>query len=130
MDNDDYPNEQILSDTQNNAIDQLAHRTSNPKLMALRAQNPFIHIMPFPNEVVAIVLGAGVPTDINLPEGTKMVLFTGDGNYFISRKGNAELPASQNYGGGSVFKPEGQYYYTEEIKQFSAISQAGCNLTV
>lgn len=130
MDNDDLPNNDIIDNTTVRAVDNLAHRMSNPKLMALRAQNPFIHVMPFPNEVVALALQANVPTDINLPEGTKMVRFSGNGDYYVSRKGNAELPTAQNPGGGSVYKPEGAYYYTEEIKQFSVIAQNACNLTV
>lgn len=131
MDNEKLSNDDIINGAVNCATDSLAHRMSNPKLMALRAQNPFIQILPFPNEVVTLALSANTSTDINLPEGTKFIKFSGNGEYYVSRKGNAEIPAtSVRSSGDSLLNPEDCYFYVEEIRQFSVIAPLNMRLSV
>lgn len=127
MDNND-----IISSNENIAVDSLAHRMSNPKLMALRAQNPFIPIIPFPNESLAYKLSAGVAQDINFPTGTKIVMFSGNGEYYVTRKGNAQVPTSVHDidGSGALMNPEFCFFYVEEIRQLSAIAPIDMRLTV
>lgn len=121
----------IIAASQDLAIEDISRRMSNPKLMALRAQMPFIPIMPFPNESISLFLAAGVATDINLPSGTKMVMFSGNGEYFVSRKGNAVVPtAATPQATGSIMNPEFCFLYVEEINQMSAIAPYDMRLTV
>lgn len=128
----EYTDDELLDNSAQLALEDLAHRMGNSKLMALRAQNPFIQILPFPNETRGYALPAGVAVDINLPSGTKMIRFVGDGNYYVSRKGNASAPVgvANEDGSGSIMKPEYGFFFVEEISQLSVISTAGCNLTV
>lgn len=126
--NDDDTARELKSDE---AAEQsnLALRMSNPKLSALRAQNPFLMIVPFPNSVINTLLGAGgVATDINLPEGTKFISIRATSEYFVSRNGAAQIPtanvASDN---GSTSFDTSVFIYVEEVRQFSIISTAANN---
>lgn len=130
---EDLNNQELAQNNNNIAFDDLAHRMANPKLMAIRAQNPFIQILPFPNESVGILLAANVAQDINLPQGTKLVMFSGDCSYYVSRKGAAQIPDGtiNTIDSGSIFKPElGMFYYVEEIRQLSIIGPAIGRVTV
>lgn len=129
---DDLNNAELLAVSSANAMNDLANRMSNPKLMALRAQNPFLVIGQFPNEAVGVLLAAGIPQDINLPAGTKMIRFTGNCDYYVSRKGNAQIPdgTANTRDSGAIYKPEGIYYYAEEIKQLSIVGPAVGIVTV
>lgn len=124
-------NQDLTQNNNNVAFDNFSHRMANTKLMALRAQNPFITILPFPNESVSLFLAANIPTDINLPSGTKMLMFSGNGEYFVSRKGKAEIPAlNSQVSTGSIMNPEFCFFYVEEISQMSAIAPFDMRLTV
>lgn len=126
-------NTELMEVNQQNAFNDLAHRMANPKLMAIRAQNPFLIISPFPNESVSVLLAAGLPQDIDLPRGTKMIRFSGNCEYYINRKGNAQIPdgTANTKNSGSIYKPENMFYYTgEEIHQLSIVGPAVGVVTV
>jgi hypothetical protein len=106
-----------------------AQRMSNPNLSALRAQNPFLPIVPFPNSIINVMLPAGgSPIDVFLPEGTKYINIRATGEYFVSRNGNAQIPTStiSNDGRGCSFDSS-QYVYVEELHSFSIISSVANN---
>jgi hypothetical protein len=126
---DKLDNADLIAVENKRSVDEFAKRMSNPKLTALRAQLPFIPIMPFPNTSLSYALTADVPLDINLPSGTKLVMFSGNGEYFISRNGRAEIPIGDG-SSGNVMNPEFFMWYVEEINQFSAIAPFDCRLTV
>lgn len=109
----------------------LSQRMSNAKLSALRAQNPFLAIVPFPNSTENVLLPAGVAHDINLPEGTKFISIRATSEYFVSRNGNAQIPvaavAGMNQETGSCSFDPSQYIYVEEVRQISIISRAADN---
>lgn len=106
-------------------------QTFNPKLMAIRAQLPFVSIMPLPNSSVSVQLAANAAQDITFPEGTKVVMFQGDGTYYVSRNGQAQIPNSTTPdGSGSIMNPEYTFFYVEEIKSVSVIAPAQTHLTV
>ena len=111
------------------AVDRsFASRMFNRELAALRAQNPFLVIDQFPG-VISCKLTANVAQDINIPDGTKMVRFRGNGQYLITRNGVATIPSlpfsGQTDGSGCIIKPEGNWYFTgDEIKQLSIIAIA------
>jgi hypothetical protein len=128
----DLDNSELIANTEALAFDNIAQRMANPKLLALRAQHPFIPILPFPNESRSVLLAANVAQDINLPTGTKMIMFSGNGEYYVSRKGNAQTPdgTSNTNDNGSLMNPEFCFWYVEEINQFSVIAPAACRVTV
>lgn len=112
-------------------VDNLGRRMSNPKLMALRAQCPFIPIMQFPNSGVNVLLQAGVAQDINIPSEAKLAQFSGDQVYYVSRQGNAQIPlVGQNSQSVALQNPESVFYYVEEVQSLSVISPVSCYLTV
>jgi hypothetical protein len=123
---------QAENEIENDRVDTLvevSQRMSNPKLSALRAQNPFLPIVPFPNSIINVMLPAGgSPLDIYLPEGTKYINIRATGEYFVSRNGNAQIPTSSvsNDGRGCSFDSS-QYVYVEELRSFSIISSVANN---
>lgn len=123
------PDEQMQTNVAE-TMQQISHRMFNPKLAALRAQNPFLQIMPLPNVSIAGVLSANAAVDINLPTGTKMIFISGSNEYYISRNGKAEIPTASLISGliatshatGALQNPEGVFLYVEEIKQLSIVA--------
>lgn len=123
---------ELIDNSQNNAVENFSQRMVNTKLMALRAQMPFVPILPFPDSVLTFIMVANVAQDINLPDGTKMAAFSGNGEYYISKKGNAQIPdgtANTNQS-GSMMNPEQSFYYVEEIRQLSVVAPFACKVTV
>lgn len=110
--------------------DAFAPRVFNANLAALRAQNPFIGMLPFPTTVVAGKLSAGIAQDIQLPEGTKMIRIRAETgkDFWITRNGTAQIPSatpdphSQAYGGGSLLSPNDRHFYTEDFRSLSMIA--------
>jgi hypothetical protein len=125
-------NARAENEVENDKRDMLANyaqRMSNPNLSALRAQNPFLSIVPFPNSIINVMLPAGgSPVDVFLPEGTKYINIRATGEYFVSRNGNAQIPTStiSNDGRGCSFDSS-QYVYVEELHSFSIISSVANN---
>jgi hypothetical protein len=123
---------QAENEIENDRVDTLvevSQRMSNPKLSALRAQNPFLPIVPFPNSIINVMLPAGgSPLDIYLPEGTKYINIRATGEYFVSRNGNAQIPTSNisNDGRGCSFD-SAHFVYVEELRSFSIISSVANN---
>lgn len=124
--------EELLSISGDLTQNDISRRMFNPKLMALRAQLPFVPIMPFPNESLAYALTAGVPVDIQLPSGTKAIMFSGNGEYFITRKGRAQIPTGIHDidGSGALMNPEFFLWYVEEVSQMSAVAPYDMRLSV
>lgn len=99
-----------------------SQRVFNKKLMALRAQNPFIQIMPLPNHGTTVQLVPGIPQDITIPTGAKLAYFSGDGLYYMSRNGNAQVPsATQDKESSSLMNFEQFAIYVEEVRSISVI---------
>jgi hypothetical protein len=114
----------------------IASRMYNPKLSALRAQHQGLAIAPLTNKAIAVVLAANVAVDINLPTGTKMVRFNSDGFFVVSRNGRAQLPPAALVTGdanceiGSFWPAFDTYYYVEEIKQLSMLSDLQVRVSI
>ena len=105
----------------------IARRMYNPKLTALRAQNHGLPIAQMTNKTATVLLVMNVVSQINIPSGTKMVRFNSDGFFMCSRNGNAQLPVPSVYGAadnesGSFIPQFDTFYYIEEVKQISLIS--------
>jgi hypothetical protein len=115
------------------ASDKLALRMFNPKLMALRAQMPFINIMPFPNTTISVQLQAGVRQDIQLPDQCKLIRFSDQGVYYVSKNGNAQIPVAGSGDAlltGTMYKPSDEWWYVEEVAQLSLIAAANTEVTI
>lgn len=99
--------------------------TQQKRLSALRMQNPFLQIMPFPNQVLHCVVKNGVPVDVPLPPETKFVRFSGTADYFVSRNGNAKIPVStdgQQDGNAVLYRPEYCWFLVDGITSISVVS--------
>jgi len=122
--------EQRIDIENDRAVDNLSQRMMNPKLMALRAQNPFVEIIPFPNSGTSVRLVANVAQDIQIPSGTKYMMLRGDLAYFITRNGNAQVPgAAQNSDAAMMQSPNNIKIYVEELQSFSVVAPADCYFT-
>jgi hypothetical protein len=114
----------------------IAGRAYNPKLTALRAQHQGLAIAPFTNVAGSIVLAPNVATDVNIPTGTKMIRFNSDGFFVVSRNGRAQIPPVALITGnmdltiGSFYPNNGMYYYVEEIKQLSIMSDMQVRVSI
>ena len=129
--NDSQMEHHQLRADEKETMGEFARKMFNAKLAAIRAQLPFVPIMPFPNASLAYKLAANTPQDINLPSGTKLILFSGNGEYYVNRKGVAQVPTGVHEDGtGSIQNPEFAYLYVEEIQQLSVVAPLACNLTV
>lgn len=104
--------------------------TRQERLLQLRANNPFVPILMFPSTAKAAVLLAGVAQDIPIPSGAKYVVLRGNGDYWVSVNGNAQVPAASvgltDDGIASIYRPDGVVYFCEEINSLSVVSAAGC----
>lgn len=118
-----------------------ALRMSNAKLSALRAQNPFLPIVPLPNSSVVGVLVGATPQDLNLPQGTKFIsvktCIAGGSNIgnapavFMSRNGVAAAPVGPlDAGIGMVAIDQTNFIYVEEIQHLSIMSPSTCWVVV
>ena len=106
-------------------------RVFNPNLMALRAQMPFVEMMPFPNSTITVKLAANAAQDIQLPENCKLIRFNADAVYYVSRNGQAQVPGNNvDNTTGAIMSPNDRYFYVEEIRSLSVIAPAVTNLTV
>ena len=105
----------------------LSFRMFNPKLAALRAQNPFLPILPFPNTSITMLLGAGGTQNIDLPQGTKFIFVSQSDECYFSRQGVAAIPIAPVSGvakndTGAFQIPNNVFFYVEEIRQLSVIA--------
>lgn len=113
------------------AAENLSGRMFNKKLAALRAQNPFITILTLPNSATTVALAAGVAQYIDVPEGAKLMMLSGNDKYFLTRNGQAQLPtASVDKESGSIMNPEAVFWSCEDLKQISVIAQNATDLTI
>lgn len=112
-------------------MDSMLTQTFNRKLAAWRAQNAFVQLTPLPNAVVTLVLAAGVPKEVNLPSGTRVIRMRGNSDYYVTDNGNAVVPTVDSIdGSGMVYRPDGVLYFCEEAKSFSVCSVGACIVSV
>jgi len=104
----------------------LEGRIKNDRLNGLRAQVPFTTIVPLPDTVVTGVLAANTPQDFRIPSACQMVRFKGNGDYYVSANGNAQVPlatdtANQNFN-SAMYKPEEFFYFVGEAQSVSIVA--------
>ena len=100
-------------------------------LASIRAQFPFLPIIPFPSEVKTLFLPvAGTAADLYFPDGAAVAMFRGNQNYLMSLHGNAQVPTAALTGQGefdtaaskSFFAPEGVPFFIHGVKSASFVS--------
>lgn len=103
-------------------------------LQYIRSVFPFLPIMPFPNEVVSLVLPtANTADNLNLPDGTIICNFDADGtDWWISNYSRAYVPTLGSGDPNSptnliaatpmVHPPNSIFFYTGSLRQLSCIS--------
>lgn len=105
-------------------VRELAMRTSNRELQALRAQNPFVSIMPLSNSTLSGTVTNASAKDILLPEGTKLIYITASDEIYISRNGAAQIPSNDvagNFQSANGIDPRNRFLYVEELRSISII---------
>lgn len=118
---DNLSNEELVANNSEQTLDEFARRMYNPKLMALRTQNPFFEIAQFPDQTMSVQMQAGQIVDINIPTGAKMMRFTAGNvaateNFVVSRKGNPQAPSNvPDYDSGTIVNPVDRFFYCEEL---------------
>jgi len=122
----------------------VAQRPEGPHnaLMMLRAEFPFLPIVPWPNDTKSLYLTANIPQDIKCPDQAKLMMISakisnvnGEAPFFMTNRGSAEVPNLTNsnpqlggdFAGASAqsgsFTPwPGCMYYIGNIKDFSVIA--------
>lgn len=120
--------------TENN----FSQRNFNPALAALRAQNPFIPFLPFPNTVLSVKLVANQVTNVAIPDQVKLLRIQGEYNkdYWVNRNAAAKIPTNTsvdvfaNDSTGSMLSPNGIWFYVEEVKDLSFIAGADTLISI
>ena len=128
LDVGEVPEETAIRDPITGVPDTPLGVTNN--MARFRIDFPYVPVIPFPNQVRTIVLVQNAAQDIEIPDRVVAIMLRGNGNYFISNNGNAEVPADKF--SKSIYKPEGWLIYTGGIKTLSAITPdvGGCILTL
>jgi hypothetical protein len=97
--------------------------------LSIQAKNPFVDMLPWPSRIVSVQLPvAGTSYDLRAPAGTRYVVFYGDGDYWVTRLGAAQIPnastsnADDAYAMGACYKPEGRAWYVRGDANFSVVS--------
>lgn len=98
-------------------------------LMALRAQFPFLPILPFPPQSWAKYLAANTAVECNIPDGCVLMLLRGNNDFYISIQGNAQVPDATNTSDSlgdssnkSFYAPQGILLYCGGMQRFSVIA--------
>ena len=93
-------------------------------LHQLRGEYPFVPIMPFPSQVVNLVLTVGVARDMIFPEGTSLFILSANADFYACSHGNAEIPTLANeQTNKSIFRPEFCWFYANQ-RSLSLIAPA------
>jgi hypothetical protein len=98
-------------------------------LMSLRAQFPFLPILPLPTAYESVHLAANTAEDIAIPSGASLMLLRGNADYYVATNGNAEVPSATNTAGNagsnrakSFYAPQGILLYVSGVNSISVIS--------
>lgn len=92
-------------------------------LMQMRAMFPNLPILPIPGKVSSIYLTANFARDIAIPDGSVLAILFGNGGYYMSAQGNAELPTTANeFMSSSMYAPEGYAFFVGGKRALSFIS--------
>lgn len=105
------------------ALDEILGRVSNPQLIALRSQHPFVDIVPLPAKNLLVV--AAINNDVRevqLPGNCQMVRFSANTvDFYVSFQGNVQMPPVEEVtnGNGSMYAPTHQWYYVKGLRSLS-----------
>lgn len=100
----------------------LKQQTANERLHAIRAQFPFVMIMPFPYAASEVVLQANAPRALTVPDGAIIGCFRGSDDYYVSAAGRARVPTVASLEAQSLFRPDYTWFYLGGRRQFSVVS--------
>lgn len=105
------------------AVREIMNSVSNPILIALRSQHPFVSIVPFPMRSILVVASKNNDVrDIQLPDGCQMVQFSARDtvDFFVGVNGQCVMPALEDLtGGAAIYNPTGQWYYCMGLRSLS-----------
>lgn len=110
---------------------EISRLDPNSVLQGVRAQFPFLPIMPLPSETKTIFMAtAGIAVEMYLPDGAAIAMFRGNQNYLMSLHGAAQIPTAALAGQGDqdplavkvFFAPEGVPWFVHGIRTISFVS--------
>ena len=90
-------------------------------LMSLRAQFPYLPIMPAPPQSFSIALTANNSFTLPIPDGSAVMMLYGKGDYFLSLHGKAEIPGVDGLS-KSIYKPQGFALYVGNMRSVDIIT--------
>lgn len=101
---------------------EMKRRITNPELIALRGQNPFVDIVPFPMKSLFIVATKDNDTrDVTLPDGCQMVRFSANAiDFFVGVNGQVTMPPVEDVSGNApLYNPVDCWYYVKGLRNIS-----------
>ncbi|MDE2429499.1 MAG: hypothetical protein KGM99_12265 [Burkholderiales bacterium] len=140
--NDEYSQQDdaaILHQNMMAARDSFVSKVFNGKLAALRAQNPFLPIVPTSDKVVNLSTKANIPLECILPSGTKMIMIRRslpNSTVIASFNGTAQNFAAPSNSGviesdsGSFVVNDNVFMYVEEIQSLSFLTPFDATISV
>lgn len=121
----------VLAAEDKGTLQIVAGQAFDELLASIRMKHPFLVIVPYPDKVVSVVLGANVAQDIAIPSGTMFVKFSGRAgkDFWVSRNGAAVVPAvnatnsaESLYDSGCIINPDKEFYFVGRARNVSVIS--------
>lgn len=92
-------------------------------LAALRAQFPFLPILPPAAKIISGTLDALIPQDLNIAEGAIAGIMRSSGPVFLSFGGNAKVPTlGTNSESQTEYAPNNIMFYLHGTRQLSIIA--------
>jgi len=127
---------QFKSGVANDVAQAFQRSNLSPTLIAFRAKNAFVEVMKFPNLCLGVQLSANSPVDLQIPSGVRAIRFFGDGDYWVSRNGRAQIPGAPvgeespnlQFEMTGIYRPEGIIFYLDQGASFSVISASNNRL--
>lgn len=94
-------------------------------LRQLRSEMPFLHIVSRPQAVTTLFFAAGnAPQNVDVPGNVSLVRFRGNLDYYVNFDGTASVPTVGVPATGTLYRPEGQWYYCGGLNQVSIVAAA------
>jgi hypothetical protein len=84
---------------------------------------------PIPRSVMARSLAASTAEDITPPAGSRYVIFSCTGDFYVNPYATATVPGDTTDGTAAELNPAGYEFNTNELPTFSVISSGACVIT-
>lgn len=98
-------------------------QAKDDRILALRANNPFVPIFDFPFRSNAVVLDVASAKNIDIPQDASYVIFSGNDDYYVTINGQAVIPGADILDGNApIFRPDNMPLYCYNLRSVSLIA--------